>query len=89
MCRIIRSVTTANKSSENEKLKEYYQMKIRKIKKRDSMEEIIIEILLKKNKEKKRVYEKNLYENLFDNKMENWKYMLEVTIRNQIKMSFK
>ena len=71
MCRIIRSVTTANKSSENEKLKEYYQMKIRKIKKRDSMEEIIIEILLKKNKEKKRVYEKNLYENLFDNKMEN------------------
>lgn len=65
------SVTTANKSSENEKLKEYYQMKIRKIKKRDSMEEIIIEILLKKNKEKKRVYEKNLYENLFDNKMEN------------------
>ena len=28
------SVTTANKSSENEKLKEYYQMKIRKIKKR-------------------------------------------------------
>lgn len=77
------SVTTANKSSENEKLKEYYQMKIRKIKKRDSMEEIVIEILLKKNKEKKRVYEKNLYENLFDNKMENWKYMLEVTIRNQ------
>ena len=71
MYRIIRSVTTANKSSENEKLKEYYQMKIRKIKKRDSMEEIIIEILLKKNKEKKRVYEKNLYENLFDNKMEN------------------
>ena len=65
------SVTTANKSSENEKLKEYDQMKIRKIKKRDSMEEIIIEILLKKNKEKKRVYEKNLYENLFDNKMEN------------------
>lgn len=65
------SVTTANKSSENEKLKEYYQMKIRKIKKRDSMEEIVIEILLKKNKEKKRVYEKNLYENLFDNKMEN------------------
>ena len=65
------SVTTANKSSENEMLKEYYQMKIRKIKKRDSMEEIIIEILLKKNKEKKRVYEKNLYENLFDNKMEN------------------
>ena len=65
------SVTTANKSSENEKLIEYYQMKIRKIKKRDSMEEIIIEILLKKNKEKKRVYEKNLYENLFDNKMEN------------------
>ena len=65
------SVTTANKSSENEKLKEYYQMKIRKIKKRDSMEEIIIEILLKKNKEKKRVYEKNLYENLVDNKMEN------------------
>lgn len=65
------SVTTANKSSENEKLKEYYQMKIRKIKKRDSMEEIIIEILLKKNKEKKRVYEKNLYGNLFDNKMEN------------------
>lgn len=65
------SVTTANKSSENEKLKEYYQMKIRKIKKRDSMEEIIIEILLKKNKEKKRVYEKNLYENLFDNKIEN------------------
>lgn len=65
------SVTTANKSSENEKLKEYYQMKIRKIKKRDSMEEIIIENLLKKNKEKKRVYEKNLYENLFDNKMEN------------------
>lgn len=65
------SVTTANKSSENKKLKEYYQMKIRKIKKRDSMEEIIIEILLKKNKEKKRVYEKNLYENLFDNKMEN------------------
>lgn len=54
------SVTTANKSSENEKLKEYYQMKIRKIKKRDSMEEIIIEILLKKNKEKKRVYEKNM-----------------------------
>lgn len=82
------SVTTANKSSENEKLKEYYQMKIRKIKKRDSMEEIIIEILLKKNKEKKRVYEKNLYENLFDNKMENWKYMLEVTIRNQNQNEF-
>lgn len=82
------SVTTANKSSENEKLKEYYQMKIRKIKKRDSMEEIIIEILLKKNKEKKRVYEKNLYENLFDNKIENWKYMLEVTIRNQNQNEF-
>ena len=58
------SVTTANKSSENEKLKEYYQMKIRKIKKRDSMEEIIIEILLKKNKEKKRVYEK-IYMKIF------------------------
>lgn len=52
------------------------------------MEEIIIEILLKKNKEKKRVYEKNLYENLFDNKMENWKYMLEVTIRNQNQNEF-